>query len=228
MTFATLSTPEEFSQPRTVSRLAITSLILSLIFCCPVTTIAGIVTGAIAVVFTTKDRSLSGRWIAILAIAISLAGTALQIGASFQGYNLVIMPILTGPQAALKDGESGDISEFQSHFALTAAQGNTAEDAKSFLDDVKERYGTFTGASLDQGSAPNKLPSAKQGFVGDYQLDFANGRVRATCDVEIVDAGGNLSMKLKSLLIHDAKEGDIAFPTSALEDSAKNPSTPKQ
>ena len=214
MTIADLSSPQEFSQPRTVSRLAIASLVLSLIFCCPLTTIAGIVTGAIAVVFTTTNRSLSGRWIAILAIVISIAATAMQIGVAYQGYNNVLMPILTGPQSALKDGEAGDLSAFQSHFALTVAEGNTQEDAKSFLDDVKERYGAFTGASLDQGSTPNKMPSATQAFTADYQLDFANGKVRATCAIEIADTSGALSMKLKSLLIHDAKLGDVSFPNS--------------
>ncbi len=221
MTFANPSLSEEFTQPRTVSRLAITSLILSLIFCCPVTTIAGIVTGAIAVVFTTTNRTLSGRWIAILAIIISLAGTAMQIGVAYQGYNTVLMPIFTGPQTALRDGDSGDVSAFQSHFALSAADGNTQEDAKSFLDEVKERYGAFTGASLDQSSAPNKMPSAMQAFVAEYQLDFANGRVGATCAIEIADPKGALSMKLKSLLIHDAKLGDLSFPDS--ETPSTNP-----
>lgn len=221
MTFADLSSPQEFSQPRTVSRLAITSLVLSLIFCCPLTTIAGIVTGAIAVVFTTTNRTLSGRWIAILAIIISIAGTAMQIGVTYQGYNTVLVPILTGPQSALKDGDGGDVSAFQSHFALTAAEGNTQEDAKSFLDEVKDRYGAFTGASLDQGSAPNKMPSATQAFAGEYQLDFANGKMRATCAIEIADTKGTLSMKLKSLLIRDAKLGDLSFPDS--ETPSTNP-----
>jgi len=45
-------------------------------------------------------------------------------------------------------------------------------------------------------------------------LDFANGKVRATCAIEIADTSRSLSMKLKSLLIHDAKLGDISFPNS--------------
>lgn len=152
-----------------------------------------------------------------------MAGTAMQIGGGYWGYNTVFMPILTGPQSALKDGDAGDISAFQSHFALTAAEGNTPENAKTFLDEVKNRYGAFTSASLDQGSAPNKMNPATEDFAGEYQLDFANGRVGATCAIEIADTKGALSMKLKSLLIHDAKLGDISFPDSATPLTKPNP-----
>ncbi len=223
MMTADMSTPSEFDAPRSVSRLAITSLILSLVFCCPLATLAGIVTGTIAVIFTMRDRTLSGRWMAILAIVISLTLTVVQVTVIYAGYQTVLVPVLTGPQSALKEGEAGNIGAFQSRFETTPTNGNTPENAKNFLDGVKERYGVFTGSALDQGSVPNKMPTAAKEFVGDYQLDFAKGRMRATCAIEIADPKGELSMKLKSILIHDTERGDISFPSTV--EKSPEPST---
>lgn len=224
MTSADLQSSPNIDAPQSASRLAITSLILSLVFCCPLTTLAGIVTGVIAVVFTTRDRALSGRWLAILAIVISLVGTAIQAYVIYEGYQVVLMPIRTGPQSLLREGEAGNIEAFQSRFEVSSASVNTAENARSFLAEVKDRYGAFTGAALDQGSVPNKMKSPVNDFVSDYQLDFANGRMRATCAIEIFNPKGELSMRLKSLVIHDADRGDLSYPPTSKSD-APAPST---
>lgn len=198
--------------PRRVSKLAITSLVLSIIFCCPLTTIAGIVTGAIAVFATIRDRTLSGRWIAVLAIVIASLATIGQVVVGVQGYNTVFVPIFSGPQTALLAGDRGDFTAFQQCFLSTAADGNNSENADTFVSELKARYGAFQSAALDTTTGPAQAPASGQDFVGDYQLDFANGRMRATCAIELASATGGLSMKLRSAVIHDADKGDLRYP----------------
>lgn len=198
--------------PRSVSKLAITSLVLSLVFCCPLTTLAGIVTGALAVAATVRDRNLAGRWIAIVAIVISSIATIGQTIVLVKGYDLVFVPIMSGPQTALRAGESGDLATFQQSFTSSAVNENTAENARVFLAALTERYGAFTTASLDTNSASSQPPAAGQDFIADYQLDFAKGRIRATCTIELADATGQLSLKLKSVVIHDVDRGDLRYP----------------
>lgn len=220
--------PLGFEEPKQVSRLAIASLILSLVFCCPLTTLAGIITGSMAVIKTIHNQALTGRWIAILAIIISLAGTGLQISVVNWGYYAVFKPIMTGPETAIPAGEAGDITTFQSHFVTSAANQSKNEDAKEFLATLKDRYGAFQGASLDQGSTPTKTPTAGQDFIGDYQLDFAKGRIRCTCTFEIGDAKGGLSMRIKEIVIHDVDHGDLTYPLNDDADpQEKTTATPK-
>ncbi len=198
--------------PQRVSKLAITSLVLSVIFCCPLTTLAGLVTGAIAVFATIRDRTLSGRWIAVLAIVIASLATIGQVVVGVKGYNTVFVPVFTGPQTAFLAGDHGDLAAFQQCFAATAADGNDSENAQAFLTELKARYGAFASAALDTTTGPSQAPAAGQDFVGDYQLDFANGRMRATCAIELASATGALSLKLRSVVIHDADKGELRYP----------------
>ncbi len=195
-----------------VSKLAVASLILSIVVCCPFTTIAGLVTGLLALRATSKDRALTGRWLAIVAIVVSLLATLGQFVMASQAYNNIFVPIFSGPQSALLAGARGDVSGFQSGFIATAANGNTPETAEAFLAAVKERYGEFESASLDTTTAPQQPPAAGQDLVAEYQLDFAKGRMRATCATEIATQSGAFSMRLRSLVIHDAALGDLRYP----------------
>ena len=219
---------QEANAPRRMSKAALTSLLLSLVFCCPLTTLAALVTGSIAILLTLRDRTLLGMWMAILAIVFGLAGTGFQVWfypIVWLGYQQVWLPIRSGPQLALLEGDSGNISGFQSQFAVSSVDGNTTESAQAFIDAVKERYGAFESASLDSASAPAATPSASQGFAGDYELNFARGRMRANCKIEIVTQQGALSMRLLQLTIFDADLGDLSFPpvTPGSSDSQTEP-----
>ncbi len=212
MSIQDLSANVTLDAPRTTSRLAIASLVLSIVFCCPVTTIAGIVMGAIAVALTTKDTRVAGRWLAVLAITIGLLGTAFQATVATWGYKTVFVPVLTGPESAIRSGDAGDIEVFVARFAVPASKGNTVDNAKVFLEELKSRYGALTSAGLDQGATPTQIAPSGRDFVGDYMLDFANGRVRATCSIELADAAGALSMRLTQMTIHDAALGNLHYP----------------
>ncbi len=200
--------------PQRVSKLAVTSLVLSVIFCCPLTTVAGLVIGLSAVFATIRDRTLSGRWIAVTAIVIATLATIGQCVVGVQGYRTVFAPIFTGPQTALRAGERGDLAAFQECFTSTAAEGNNSDNSQQFLTEMKARYGAFTNAALDTSTAAAQAPAAGQDLVADYQLDFAKGRIRSTCAIEVIAPAGHLSLKIRSVLIHDADKGDMRYPPS--------------
>ncbi len=214
MTIADTQLPQHLDTPRHLSRMAVASLVLSIVFCCPVTTIAGIVTGSIAIVMTMRDRTLSGRWMAITAICIGLTATAIQAMVIAKGYQIVMVPVLTGPESAIKSGEAGNIELFQAGFVPKNSANNSPDNARLFLAELKSRYGALSNAALDQGSAPNQMAPSGRDFVGDYMLDFANGRIRTTCSIEIFDPAGSLSVRMTQLVVHDAERGDLTYPPS--------------
>ncbi|MDA1263163.1 MAG: DUF4190 domain-containing protein, partial [Planctomycetota bacterium] len=165
------------SQGRT-SAMAITSLVLSCIFCCPLTSITGIVTGAIAFLMTGPRSGVAGRWMAVLAIVIGAAGAMLQTGVGVWGWNAVMVPILTGPQDALRAGMSGNVSGMVSAFNATDKEGNTPEAATAFCAELQRRYGAFESATMNQDAAPSQAPPSAQTFPGEYSLMFAKGKMR--------------------------------------------------
>ncbi len=198
--------------PKRTSALAITSLVLSCLFCCPVTSVAGIVTGAIAFLKTGPGSGVAGRWLAVLAIVFGTAGAMLQTGLTAWGWNAVVVPILTGPQTALRAGMSGDVAGMASAFRATAQEGNTPEAATAFCAELTRRYGAFESAAMDRNTAPSQAPPSSQEFPGEYSLTFSKGTLRAKCSVQIADKTGSLSMKLGDLVIEDATLGDLRYP----------------
>jgi len=64
-------------QPPKTSRLAITSLIFSLILCCPLTTILGPLLGLVSVIRIGGNPALKGRGIAVLMLHPGLVATDL-------------------------------------------------------------------------------------------------------------------------------------------------------
>lgn len=199
-------------QARHISALAVTALVLSAIFCCPLTTVAGVIVGVFAIFVVGKDATLSGKWMAVVAVLLGIAATLLQLVVGIAGYNEFIVPIMQGPQTALIEGNTGNVEGFRSHFAVKMDQGNTPENAKDFLAELQKRYGEFKSSSIEQGTAPSQAPASGEQLTADYSLEFAKGRMRATCTVQIQAPTGGVSMKLLKIVIHDATLGDLEFP----------------
>ncbi|NBX36917.1 MAG: DUF4190 domain-containing protein [Planctomycetes bacterium] len=200
-------------QPRPVSKAAIASLVLSLVFCCPLTSLAGIVTGLFAVL--GSGQKVTGKWLAILGMLLGVAGLTLQGAGGVLGYNAVVRPILIGPQNAIIAGQAGNITAFRDSFIpISDAKGGSEAAADAFIQELTNRYGTLKTAALDQNSAPSTPQSASQAFTGEYLLDFTNGRIRARCSMEIADQKGQLSMKIISVEVSDAQYGNLSYPAA--------------
>jgi len=204
----------EFEEPPVVSKMSVVSLVLSLVFCCPLTSLAGIITGLIGL-FASGPR-VTGKWLAVLGILLGIAGLSLQGAGGVIGYRAVLRPILLGPQDAIIAGQSGDIAAFRSAFIpISDAKGGSEDAAKAFIQQVTSRYGTLKSAALDQNSAPATPKQGAKGandFEGEYLLDFAQGRIRARCTIEVSDQNSQLTMKIISIEISDSQNGDLVFP----------------
>jgi len=203
----------EFEAPPPVSKASVASLVLSLVFCCPLTSLAGIVTGLIAL-FGSGQR-VTGKWLAVLGILLGVAGLSLQGAASVFGFNAVIKPILDGPQTAIIAGQAGDITAFRDSFIpISDAKGGSEAAASAFIQELTNRYGTLKSAALDQNSAPTTPKSDTRVFESEYLLDFNKGRMRARCSMEIADSKGQLTMKLIAVEITDSQYGNLAYPAT--------------
>lgn len=196
---------------RRTSALAVTALVLSCILCCPITTIAGVVVGVLAY-FATASGRVSGRWMAVVAIVLGLSATTLWGLGGGWAWNVVIEPVLTGPDAALRAGTGGDISGFQQAFRPSKHCAIPADDAARFCEELTRRYGRFDRAQLDQSSANSRPGSVDENFTADYLLYFERGLIRATTSLELADATGALSLRLISITVHDDLQGELKYP----------------
>ena len=89
------------------SRLAVGSLVCSLILCCPITTIVGPLLGVGALLQIGGNPALKGRRIALAAIALGIAFTLWQGVGLRRLYDTFWGPVLKGPAAELTDGFDG-------------------------------------------------------------------------------------------------------------------------
>ncbi len=206
-----MALPGTEERPARTSALAITSLILSLVVCCPLSTIAGIAVGG-AALFVTRGGRMRGRWLAFVAIVLGVTATVLQGALVEWAWRTIYEPFVTGPQAALRDGMRGDGAGFQRAFVATISEGNTPEAAQAFCEELKRRYGSFESSQMDQTSAGSRPPSAVESFSTDYLLEFERGRVRSTARMQIVDATGQFSLRFEELTIHDDVRGALHYP----------------
>lgn len=195
-----------------VSKASVASLVLSLVFCCPLTSLAGIVTGLVAL-FGSGQR-VTGKWLAVLGILLGVAGLSLQGAGGVLGYNAVVRPILVGPQNAIIAGQAGDITAFRDSFIpISDANGGSEKAASAFIQEVTNRYGTLKGAALDQNSAAAAPKPGSSVFDGEYLLDCSGGRIRARCSIEIADQKGQMTMKLMTVEVIDSQYGNLLYPT---------------
>ena len=198
-------------QPPKTSRLAVTSLIFSLILCCPLTTILGPLLGLVSVIRIGGNPALKGRGIAVAAILLGAIFTGGQFWGGRWIYETIFVPMFVGPSDALATGFDGDIAGFKDHFYGPGASASDAE-AVAFIAELERRYGRFVSCELDQQGQPESQGSVMQ---FDYRIVFADQTVG--CETEIVYADkrtGEWPLKLGYVTIFDDDLGDLTFPDS--------------
>ena len=207
--------PEQgYVEPPRTSGLAISSLVCSLIFCCPLTTIIGPILGMIAFVTIGSNPNRRGKGLAITGIILGILMTALQSWAGFLLYSKLILPVLEGPKTVLVAGFANDISGFRGGLAGGGA-GVSDEEIKEFIDELRSRYGEFSSTEMDPSQSP---PTAfgQQIIMYSYLLHFSDSTV--TADVEMVIADpqtGQFVLKPGVMTIWDQEKGDLSFPPLA-------------
>ncbi len=206
------------------SGLAIASLVCSLLFFCPITTLLGPLLGLIAIPVISSNPRRKGMGLAVAGILIGIVLTALW---GFGGYKVYKFGygfyevVAKGPNDALVAGTTGDIATFKASFYGPGASASD-EEANVFLAALNTRYGTFTSSQLDEMEMQNRGNTAQPGepkVEFPYLLTFSNGQVSA--DVEIIFADPNTQPasfkeafinKLGYIIVRDDELGDLTYP----------------
>lgn len=197
------------SPPR-MSVCAVASLVLGLVLCCPLTSVAAIVLGAVGL-NATKARMASGRGLAIAGLGLGLVGTALQLAFGAWSYTTIYAPLMEGPAPALRAGLDGGASAMVSRFTIPEGTKVDAE-AAAFLEAIKSRYGNLVSCALDRSTQAPTPDSKRPEFEADFELRFERATIKARSCTEITTPLGGLSMKLRWIELIDPAQGDLRFP----------------
>jgi hypothetical protein len=202
-------------QPRTTSKMAVASLVCSLIFFCPITTLLGPLLGLIAIATmgpTRKGRGLAAGGILIGAV---LTGGWAWGGWWFSGVmKQSIEAVMEGPHDALTAGFAGDMAGFRAgfHGAGTAA---TDAEVTVFIEELRSRYGDFVSSRFNESSQPAQPQFGQPSAPFPYLLTFASGDVAAEAEIVFADQRtGEFVMKLGYIEVPDAERGTLRFPAT--------------
>jgi len=203
--------------PRT-SGLAIGALICSLIFCCPVTTILGILLGLIAMVTIGRDPLKKGRGLAILAILLGVIFTIGQGGAYWWFQDKFWTPMRDGPAPALQAGFDGDTQAMRDAMYLPTTSPSD-QQVNDFIDELRSRYGALVDVTLDQQRMNQQGQQPQVGqeqMVLPYLYTFENATLGGEALFVFADRQtGDFVLKPQWFTIEDPDRGDMTFPPGA-------------
>lgn len=200
------------SPPPRMSVCAVASLVLGLVLCCPLTSLAAIVLGAVGL-NATKARMASGRGLAIAGLALGLVGTALQVAFGAWSYTTIYAPLMQGPAPALRAGLDRGAAAMMEQFVAPDDSSLEAE-ATAFLDTVKGRYGSLVACELDRSTQAPTPDSKRPEFEADFEIRFERATIKARSCTLITTPDGRLSMKLRWIELIDPALGDLRFPAA--------------
>jgi hypothetical protein len=207
------------AEPPKTSGLAVTALVFSLIFFCPITTILAPILGAIAFATIGSDPKKKGKGMAIAAIILGLIFTTGQYFVGKMAWDVGmgwLKFVMQGPESALQKGFAGDIPGFKAEFFGGGASATDAE-AKAFIEALRSRYGEFTGARFDEqsGQRPQGQPG-KANMPFPYILTFGGKSVNAETELWFADQStGAMMTKLGYIKVFDSDGGTLVYPTGA-------------
>ncbi|MFK7962187.1 MAG: hypothetical protein AB8G96_16875 [Phycisphaerales bacterium] len=205
---------ESDAGPKRTSRLAIASLVLSVVACCPIAGLIGPLLAVVSIVMIMTSRRLKGVFIALLAIVI---GLALQVGSFALGWKVfgeAIAVTSSGPEFVLEPAEAGDHQKVRDRFYGPASNLTDAE-IDAFVAEYRARYGTpapwVSGGQLinDPSGAPNgTMAGTITGVDGTaYTVQFRYLFADETT--------GQMVLKFDRFRVLDPDRGDLIFPPPA-------------
>ena len=211
--FDTTFDPQPAAAKKT-SGLAITSLIFSLILCCPVTTIIGPLLGLVALVRIGRNPALKGRGLAFAAIITGVAFSIAQGIGMYQGYQVMVRPVSEGPATALEAGFAGNPSGFTAEFYGAGATASDAE-VQAFIDELRQRYGEFQSLRFDESGPQPQSSFGDPNVSFPYVFTFENGQASGVALRVFADeVTGQWVMKWGSITVFDPDLGDLTYPPS--------------
>ena len=195
------------------SKLAVWSLICSLIFCCPFVTIFGPILGAIALI-KMKSNPRSGKGMAISGIIIGVITTVLSVGALLFAFTAVRQVMNQVTESASEVITASCAKEYDKARESFAVQTNdvTDEALQSFANELQSRYGAFDSITVNWSAEEQQLEPKGQLTPMPVILIFETESVHATVMFEVVPGGDFVVSKFCCIQIEDAVHGDVIFP----------------
>jgi len=197
------------------SKLATVSLVFSLIFCCPLTTILAPILGVVAFLGLRKNPGLKGKGFAISGIIIGILTSIIWIVSTSYFGNLIYGFIQKSTQVTthvIQTGTNGEYDECRTYFSSQYSDISN-EEIKSFVDTLQERYGNFDSVTLNMEQQSQELNSTSKEAVIPVQIVFETTNVYAETMLEIVQVHElEFEFKLTCLKILDTKHGHLVFP----------------
>lgn len=201
--------------PPRVSKLAVAALVCSFIFCCPLTSILGLLLGAGGVVsVATSYGARRGMWMALLAIVVSIASLGGQGWVGYTVYEKFIEPLMRLPQEFLATVENGDFNAARQLMTSPLDQNVTDEQIEVFRQSLADRYGSCTGWQILE-----LLGNSGSGQTLDLsgQFTFTKGVRDARVAIDVVQTapgtrGSSRMFYISEIIIEDPDLGDLVFP----------------
>jgi hypothetical protein len=208
-------------QPRT-SKLAIASLLMTVLSCCSVCGVVPIVLSIVSIIRIRLNPALRGMGIAVIALVLNLGLTIASsiwfIPHATQLFNQVFGLILKGPADAIRVGQTGDVEAFLANVYRAGPNAPDTEDASVFLDALTERFGEIQSSVIQDQNRGAPQPGATEAPI-EYLLTFTkDGKTSAIkCEVlwSMANAAGDLDVKIKRIRVF-ADDMEIVFPPSAM------------
>jgi hypothetical protein len=199
---------------RRTSALAVTALVSSLVFCCPCTTVMGVILGVIALAVVAAKPDRKGKGLAVAAIMIGLVLTAAW-GVLFNwAYQDFSRRQMEGPRTELHSAYAGDYAGFRAGFYGPAAAASD-EEIKQFAQTLEQRYGAFRTARLDETRFDPFKDMMNPVKTAPYVLEFEQATIDADIEIASQDpASGRFlgGLRFGRIVIHDDDAGDLEFP----------------
>lgn len=208
-------------QTRT-SRMAIASLLLTVLSCCSVCGVVPIILSIVSIIRIKLNPALRGMGIAVIALVLNLGLTIastvylwprmLALGEQVFGL------ILKGPADAIRAGQSGDVEAFLATVYRDGPDAPGTEDASVFLDALTERFGQIQSSVIQNQNRGAPQPGATDAPI-EYLLTFTkDGKTSAIkCEVlwSMANAAGDLDVKMKRIRVF-ADDMEIVFPPESM------------
>jgi hypothetical protein len=199
--------------PRT-SGIAVASLVSSLIFCCPITTILGVLLGLVALVSIGGNPARKGKGLAIAGIVLGIiftAGQAYFANTAWKAYGI----FRDAPGEALRPGFAGDYAAMRRNFGPAGEQATDAE-AQAFVEELRARYGSVQRSELDFQAYRGMQPQPGQTVVElPWALVFDQERVMANLTMDQSQQSGDDRIIFSRIEVIDPDRGNLVFPPAA-------------
>lgn len=207
-----------YAEPPRTSALAIVSLVCSLIFCCPLTTLLGPLLGLIAIAMIGGNPARKGKGLAVVAILIGAMLTAGWAGMIYIGYTRLHLPTQVGPLPEIQALQDGDYDSFRgSTFGGLAAMSD--DELRAFAEEIESRYGRLTNSYFDEAEFAANMPSMQELMspikTYPYVFEFEKGTISGEAEFGTGDpASGQLEFSIRwgRIKLFDESLGDLEIP----------------